>query len=998
MDRDAVGSTPLWLRFHDLMPYRVREILLVSSPYDFFILEEDGRLTERIFTEYSELNLSAAPRITHAPTSAEALRMLAERRFDLVMTMTRLEDADVGAFGQRVKHLDPTMPVVLLALTEADLRHVPAAADTSDLDRVFLWTGDSQILLAIIKLVEDRMNVEPDTRVGDVRVILVVEDSIRSYSHLLSVLYSELMAQSQSLITEGVNDLQRIARMRARPKLLLACSYEEAAILHRRHRDNLLAVLTDIRFPRGGQEDARAGIDLVRAIRADDAQIPVVLQSAEPADAKLAEELNAVYLDKNDGLLRQIRRFMSLNVGFGDFVFRTPDGAELARATSMFEMEQVLVDLPSESLEYHASRNHISLWLMARSMFQLARDVRAWTMTDFGGIKGTRQRLLAALRQARRVEQEGVIADFSPSRTDTDPALVRLGTGSIGGKGRGIAFTHLLLARAGIADRFPGLDIRAPRSVVVGTDSFDRFIESNQLHDAVRGADDDSAIVQRFLEGRLPDDLVRDLETVHRSLDGPLAVRSSSLLEDAHYQPFAGVYDTYMLPNNHPDAAVRLAELCRAIKAVYASTYCRNAQSYVARTPNSLEGEKMGIVIQRMVGRHRGARFYPTISGVALSWNYYPIGSQRAADGVALVALGLGQAIVEGEVVLQFSPGAPTVLPQFSTPREIASRSQSSFLALDMSRPTVDFLAGPNSMLSRHGLDVAEDDDSLWPVGSVYVAGEGRIRDKLDIPGPRVVTFHNILKWRAIPLADALAELLAVFGRGMGCAVELEFAVEMGDFGRHVPRGREPTPPCLNVLQIRPQGGAQQHEALSVDAFAPGELLCSTEQSLGHGSVDGIRDVVFVTRNDLGHDETPPAAAEVGRINATLVAQDRPYLLIGPGRWGSSDPGLGIPVSWSQISGVRVIVEDSLEGRAVDASQGTHFFHNVISFEIGYLSLGHGGGAAGHTFLDLDWLRAQAAVSESCSVRHVRLAEPLRVYLDGREGRATILKPAETSA
>jgi CheY-like chemotaxis protein len=993
----TTGSEPLWLRSHDLMPFRVREVLLVSSPYDFFILEEDGRLSERIFTAYSDLTLSATPRIKHAPSGATALKLLSERNFDLVLTMVRLEDMDVTAFGRSVKALDPRMPVVLLALAEADLKRWPSTPDSTAVDLVFLWTGDSHILVAIIKQVEDRMNVAHDTRVGDVRVMIVVEDSVRRYSHLLSVLYSELMAQSQSLTAEGLNDLQRLVRMRARPKLLLARTYEEAEGFCQRFRNQLLAVIADRRLPRRGDEDASAGLELVRMIRASDDAIPILLQTAEPDEGRAAT-LDVLYLHKDDSVLRQIRSFMVTNLGFGDFVFRMPGGSEVARAASMFEMERVLQTVPPESLEYHASRRHISLWLMARSMFDLAKRVRAWKIEELGGIEAARQKLVSALREARLQEQDGVIADFSAERTDSPPELIRLGTGSIGGKGRGIGFVRFMLAQ-GIADRFPGMEVGVPRTVLLATDYFDQFMEENALQDVIPRSRPDAEIISRFLEARLPHALEQELAEIQRHLSGPLAVRSSSLLEDAHSQPFAGIYATYMLPNNHPDRGVRFTELCRAIKAVYASTYCADARSYVAGTPHALEEERMGVVIQQMVGRRHGDRFYPSISGVALSFNHYPISSQRAEEGLAEVALGLGQIIVQGGAVLQFSPGASTVMPQFPSPRDFLRISQSVFLALDLSQTRIDFLAGPESNLSQYTLEQAEEDGTLWPMGSVYVVGEDRIRDRLDLAGPRVVTFNNILKWKAIPLAPALEELLRIFRTGLGCAVEIEFAIDMADYGRDVQRGQERASPRLYLLQIRPQGFRLAHQPIDAGDFGAEEVLCRTDRSLGHGIIDDIADVVYVRRMDLGHLETPGVAARIGAINAELVEEKCPYLLIGPGRWGTSDPALGIPVAWSQISGARVIVEAGFPGRAVEPSQGTHFFHNIVSFEVGYLTVttSSASGTASSVdpaFFDLEWLGRQPAERESPDVRHVRLARPLRVFLDGRNGKATILKPA----
>ena len=985
---------PLWRQFHDLMPHRVREVLLVSSLYDFFILEEDGRLTEQLFTQYSELNLSSAPRITHAPTGAAALELLAERRFDLVVTMIRLEDIDVRGFGRSVKRLVPGIPVVLLALTDADLALFPAATDSSAVDLVFLWTGDSHILLAIIKQIEDRLNAPHDCRIGDVGVIMVVEDSIRRYTNLLSVLYTELMEQSQSLITEGLNDLQRLTRMRARPKLLLARNYEEAVTTYEEYRDNFFAVVTDVRFPKDGVDDPEAGIELVRKIRSADVAIPVLFQSSEGGAESVAEQLGAVYMDKTANVLRRIRGFVSLNLGFGDFVFRLPNGDEVARARSVREMEKALATVPAASIEDHFSRNDFSRWLTARSMFQLAREIRPWRLEEHDGVEDNRERLIAALRRARRAEQEGVIADYASDETETGPRIMRLGTGSVGGKGRGIAFIRYLLAKKNASEWFSGLQITVPRTVLLGTDWFDRFVDENDLQSVIAEGGTDGEILESFLQARLPEDLYAELKSVHDHFPGPLAVRSSSLLEDAHSQPFAGIYTTYMLPNNHPDPKGRYSQLAQAIKAVYASTYCANARAYVAKTPYALEEEKMAVVIQALVGRMHDDRFYPTMAGVSSSFNYYPIGSQRAEEGVTQIALGLGETVARGEAVLQFSPATPAVTAQFSSARDFLTGSQSSFLALDMSVSTVDCLAGPSASLGRYGLDVAEQDGTFSAVGSVYVVDEDRIRDTLHIPGPRVITFNNILKWKAIPLAEALGELTRIFCSALACAVEIEFAVEMGDYGRHVPRGQERVPPRLYVLQVRPQSSTQMQDPVSSGDFRSEDLLIRTDRSLGHGVIEGIEDIVYVRTMDLAYNQTPSVAVAVGDFNADLVAEDRPYMLVGPGRWGSSDPSLGVPVEWSQISGARVIVETSICGRDVEPSQGTHFFHNILSFKIGYLTVSTSGAVdVDSAYLDLDWLDAQPAVKETPELRHIRLPEPLGVYLDGTKGVATVLKP-----
>lgn len=995
--RPSRGQDPWYVTFHDLMPYRVREILLVSSPYDAFTLEEDGRLTERIFTENAEISLSTAPRITHCSTGARAMELLAERRFDLVMTMVRIADTDVSSFGQRVKAQYPHMPVVLLVLTEADLNAFPGGVDGKSIDHVFWWTGDARIILAIVKLVEDSLNAPHDTRTAGVRCIIVVEDSVRRYSSFLSLLYAELMAQSNSLSAEGVNDLTRIMRMRARPKLLLARSFEEALALYKRYREFVVAAISDVRFPRDGQEDPRAGFELVKAIRAEEPELPILLQSAEIENAALAFAIGVHFVNKNSNeLLKKIQSFVTESLGFGDFVFRLADRTEVGRAKTMWELEQLLRTVPAGSIEFHASRNHFSLWMMARCMFDLARRVRPTKASDFGGVEGLRKYLVGVVEEARLRGQEGVITDFSSKQAGPQTPFLRVGQGSIGGKARGLAFVSSVLARHELKQRFDDLQVRIPRSIVVPTDEFDRFMETNRILDGGLKSLDEKAILNRCLVGRLSEQTMADLRRAVAHFKGPLAVRSSSLLEDSQLQPFAGIYSTYMLPNNHPDPEVRFQELCQAIKAVYASTYSADARAYIEGTPYSIEEEKMAVLIQEIVGRAYGQRYYPNASGVAVSYNYYPIGNQKADDGLAMVALGLGQTIVQGGQVLQFSPSTPSVLPQFGSAQDYLRFSQRQFWALDLSRQRVDFTQGTEASLVHLEIGEAEEDGTLKLVGSVYRREDDAIRDDLSLAGPRVVSFHNVLKWNAIPVADALAEILRLFREGMGCPVEVEFALDAGDWGQFVERGAEPRPPALFVLQVRPQGTQLMESDVDTDEVAADQVLCRTDRSLGHGAIENIRDIVFVKRQDLEATDTPGVADEVGEINRRLSAEKIPYLLIGPGRWGSSDPRLGIPVKWAQIAGAKVIVETPFGEREVEPSQGAHFFHNVTSFRIGYLTLSNL--EHRHTLhervLDLGWLQAQPAFFEGREVRHIRLDKPVRALLDGKRSRAAILKPA----
>jgi len=968
------------------MPFRVREILVLSSPYDAFTLEEDGRLTERIFTEYSELNLSSAPRVTHVSTAARAMQLLAERRFDLVVTMVRIADTDVSAFGRNVKTRYPKMPVVLLVLTEGDLRDFPGGVDPKAVDHVFWWTGDARILVAIVKLVEDTINAPHDTRVGGVRVIVVVEDSVRRYSSFLSMLYAELMVQSGSLVAEGVNDLHRMFRMRARPKVVLATTYEQALALFERYRDYVVALISDVRFPRGGEEDPTAGFDLVQAVRAQLADLPVLLQSAEPANATRASWLSVSYADKgSSSLLGQLRNFVTVNLGFGEFVFRLPNGQEVGRARDMYELRQTIHWLPAESLAYHASHNHFSIWLMARCMFGLAAQLRPRRIEEFGDTEGLRRFLLGVLEQAQLDQQEGVIADFSARQTGPRTRFVRLGKGSLGGKARGVAFISSVLARHGLENRFPEMCVRIPRSVVVPTEEFDRFFESNRILDGGLDRLEEAQILDRCLAGRLSDDTMRDIAAATHDMTGPLAVRSSSLLEDSQHQAFAGIYSTYMLPNNDPDREVRLEQLARAIRAVYASTYSNDARAYISRTAYSIEEEKMAVLIMEIVGRPHGRRFYPDVGGVAVSYNYYPVGHQRAEDGLAMVALGLGHTVVQGGAALHFSPATPTVLPQFGSAVDYLRYGQSRFWAVDLESGEPSYGQPGTRTVRQYELADAEADGTLRLVGSTYSPDDDSIRDNLATPGPRIVTFNNLLRWNALPLAPALVELLPLLQEGLSCPVEMEFALDAGEPGG---------PACLYLLQVRPQATLHFETAVSIEDHPDERVLCRTDRALGNGVIEGIRDLVIVKRDDLDARETPAVAEQVSRMNARLTEAQTPYILIGPGRWGSSDPRLGIPVRWAHIAGARVIVETSFRDREVEPSQGAHFFHNVTSFRVGYLTMPgplHPTDPA-KCRLDLAWLAAQPTADETSEVRHVRLVTPLRVLLDGRRSVGVILK------
>lgn len=977
------------------MPFRIREVLLVASPYDAFILQEDGLLTEQVFDEYRELYLPASPRFTHVPTGEEAIEKLKERRYDLILTMPRLTDVDVNEFGKRVKRLRPGRQVVVLALDMEELERPGLQLQEDAIDGAFLWTGDADILLGIIKYAEDLDNLDHDIDKGNVRVIVMIEDSPRYYSLFLGMLYRELMKHARSLYKEGVNELQRRMYMNSRPKVLHATTYDKGLELFERYQHNLLAVISDVGLPRGGVDDARAGLDLLRFVHQAEPSLPLLLQSAEPDLEDAAAEIGAAFVDKNSlHLLERISNFLTTNLGFGDFVFRNFEGHELDRAHDLRQLIKKIAAAPAESLEYHAAHNHFSIWLMARSEFELAEALRPLTIPDhFGDVEQFRQRMIEILQATQHTTRLGSISDFDRHSFEHN-LITRLGDGALGGKARGLAFMYRSLSDLE-EHVFQDLEVRIPKSVVITSNFFDEFVGQDDLRHFAVECDDDREIEQRFLEPSLPSRLESDLLFLVKNLEGPLAVRSSSLLEDSLHQPFAGVYTTLMIPNNAADIQRRHAELCTAIKLVYASTFSRNAKAYLSSTGKWVEEEKMAVIVQSLVGRSYGRRFYPTFAGVAESYNFYPIAPQKPEDGVVHVALGLGRFVVAGGASLRFNPRLPGVLPPFPSVKALLHNTQRHFYALDLDRSCGDLGADLEATVQEFGLEAAEEDGTLVAVGSVFSADDGRVRDDLSLRGPRVVTFNNILRHKAIPLADTLCRLLQVAERGLGGPVEIEFACDMGDWGRRVRRGHKLHLPSLYVLQVRPFAAFARHNEDVRMKFPLEDSLCASSSSLGHGAEKTLFDIVYVRRDRWEATHNKTIAGEIAKLNDGLGAERRPYVLIGPGRWGTADEWLGIPVQWAQISNVKVLVEASPAGYDVEPSQGTHFFQNITSRRLGYLTLPPGAdkAAADADFLDWAWLDAQGAHVETEHLRHLRLEEPLTVVINGRDGRGVIAKP-----
>lgn len=970
--------------FHKLLPYRVQDVLLVCSLYESFILEEDGLVADLIFSEYHELNLSHAPRVSRASTANEALDLITERHFDLVITMTRLGGRDAADFAAAVKEIKPLLKVIVLADEPRELARYTGPDARGAIDQLFLWLGDARILLAIIKYIEDQMNTEHDTRVGNVRVIVLVENSVRFYSSYLPVIYTEIMKQTRALMAEGLNPVHKLLRMRARPKILLAETFEQAWDFYTQFRNNILGIISDVRFPRDGKLDPEAGVEIARRVKADSPHMPVLLQSSDAAHKATATALGVCFLHKKSRrLIQELRDFILHNFGFGDFVFKCPDGSEVGHAGDLRELTQMLHRVPDESILFHAGSDHFSNWLMARTEFELAARIRPRKVSDFADAGGLRAYLIQTFTDFAERSQAGVIADFSRQRFSRATAFVRLGGGSMGGKARGLAFINALLNRYNIQGRFENVRIAVPHSVAIGTEIFDTFLDENNLRQLVVQDTNDEQVARAFLDARLPAAIRHDLIAFLESVRYPLAVRSSSLLEDSHGQPFAGIYKTYMIPNNHLNLNVRLEQLCNAIQLVYASTFTQSAKLYMEATGHHVEEEKMGVILQEIVGSQYGDHFYPTFSGVTRSYNFYPLGKLTPQDGIACVALGLGKMVVEGGEMLMFSPAHPLVLPQFSTTDSILANSQRSFYALYMGRSGTFAPTDVDANLLTYDLEVAERDGTLEPLGSVYCPENDAVYDGINRPGPRLITFAHVLKSRVFPLADILKLLVDLGRHGMACPIEMEFAVNM-----------KTKPMQFGVLQIRPTIADEAAAEVLVDRHDRSDILCFSPQTMGNGSIQGLRDIVFVKPESFDSVQTRKIAAEIAHINEKLRKAGRPCLLIGPGRWGSADPWLGIPVLWEQISTAHAIVEASLTDFVITPSQGTHFFQNLTSFRVGYLTVNP---TAGGGFVDWEWLAEQDPVEETHFIRHLLLKDPLDVRLDGRTRQGLILKPKPES-
>jgi DNA-binding NarL/FixJ family response regulator len=969
------------------MKYRIIEILLVASHYDSFILEEDGQLTELVLEEYRnlDLNLRFAPRFTRITEASEALELIDKSDFDMVITTPRLPDMEIGDLVHLIKESHPELPIGLIAAHAWELPWLEDLRASGELDWTFLWQGNVQALLAMIKQVEDQRNAEHDILVGGVQAIILVEDEPRFYSVYLPHFYTEITLQTGRLMSEGINLSHRLLRIRARPKILLAQTFEEAWELYERYAGNVLGIITDVSFPREGELDFEAGIRLTERIREHDEDIPILVQSREMEHELKAIAAGAEFLSKQSpNLLEDLREYILDHFGFGDFIFKLADGTPVSRASGMRSMLKSLAEVPDESLVYHAGRNHFSAWLKARTEFELASMLRPRKVTEFQSPSDLRSFLIDTITGYLREIQRHVITDYDHSRFNDFTAFAKIGSGSLGGKGRGLAFMHKILARD-LLD-IEGVEIAIPQTVVLASDIFEEFLEDNRLRGFVTRIGDmnDQQVLDYFRRARFQHQLRSDLGTFLERMCEPIAIRSSSILEDSVYQPFAGVYATIMLPNNHPSLDVRLAQLLEAIKVVYASTFFETARDYLETTPYRIEEELMAVLIQRLVGSRRGDRFYPTFSGTASSYNFYPFGDMKPEDGVAQVALGLGKSVVEGFEALRFCPRQPQVLPQFSAVKDILRNAQRRFYALDLSRNDVIPGVRIDANLLHEEMIEAVRDGAASPLASTYDRANDRIVSGLEDGGAPLITFNALLRGRLIPLPEILTRLLDTCRDGLASPAEIEFAADI-----EPGLGQRQT---FNVLQLRPMVFEQMDVEVDLDEATMGQAVVQSEVALGHGRRETISDLMVVDPRRIDRSQTADAAAIIEQINRELRRDGRHSILIGPGRWGSRDSWLGIPVTWPQISSVRAIVETDFTDLQVEPSLGSHFFHNLTCYGVAFFAVHEQDGSGS---INWDWLDRQEAITDAMdgAVRHLRLEYPAQVLVDGSTSRGVILEP-----
>lgn len=970
--------------FANLMNKRIYNVLLIATKYDAFMLEDDGRVDEQIFNEYTALSLRYPPRFTQVTTEEEALNELKNRNFELIICMPNMDNRDIFAAATEIKTHYPHIPIVVLTPFSKEVSKRVANEDLSAIDYVFSWLGNSELLLAIIKLIEDKMNAPDDVASVGVQIIMLVEDSIRFYSSALPHLYKFVLEQSQEFAKEALNPHQQTLRMRGRPKIKLARTYEEAVRIFEQYQNNILGIISDMSFMHTGVKDPYAGYKFGQYVRKTGKIIPFILESSESANEVYAHELGASFIDKNSKSYPQdLRKKIMQRFGFGDFVILNPKTKEeIMRIKDLKDLQKKVFQIPDDSLVYHLSRNHFSRFFYSRAMFPPAEVLKNVDVSDYKDMDEARKLIFDLIVQYRRMKNSGVVAIYKKERFDEYSNFARIGDGSLGGKGRGLAFIGAMIKR------YPKLEqenfaVNIPKTVVICTDIFDEFMETNELYPIALSDTDNDTILKYFLRASLPSRLIEDLMAFSEVVKGPIAVRSSSLLEDSHYQPFAGIYSTYMIPKQE-DKYEMLRSLSDAIKAVYASVFYQDSKAYMTATSNLIDQEKMAIVLQEVVGTQYGDHYYPTISGVARSLNFYPIGNEKAEDGIANIALGLGKYIVDGGLTLRFSPRHPHNILQMSSTDFALRETQTRFYALDLNPENIvdKFSVDDAFNLKKLTLKEADADGSLKFITSTYDPYDMIIRDGYYPGGRKILSFVNVLQHDVFPLASTLDQLLQIGQKEMGRPVEIEFAINMNK--------QDPRIATFYLLQIRPivDNKEVMNEDLSV--IQQEDTILSSTSVLGHGIINDVQDVIYVKTGAFNAANNQLIAYDIEKMNRKFTGTETNYVLVGPGRWGSSDPWLGIPVKWPHISNAKVIVECGLENYRVDPSQGTHFFQNLTSFGVGYFTINP---FKGEGWFDEDYLNQLPAVEETEYLRHVRLHAPIVIKMDGKRSLGVVMKP-----
>ncbi|MBN2279098.1 MAG: hypothetical protein JXQ65_00805 [Candidatus Marinimicrobia bacterium] len=967
--------------YHNLMLDRIENILLVSSFYDAYIFEQDGQLSQQIFGEYRELNLSSVPKITSVPTGAEALKKLEEEKFDMVLTMMHTGKVTPFILAEKIKEQNPKLPVVLLLSMLSDTKYIKNHEDTRYFDDIFLWNGDSILFLAIIKSIEDKINLEADTRNGLVRVVLIVEDSIKYYSMFLPLLYQEILKQTQYLIESDVAESNKRLRMRARPKLILVHNLEDANRIFDQYQEYIIGVISDTSYPSKGEIDNHAGVKLISKVKASTFDIPTVLLSSDRSNKTNADSINSLFLYKySSHLLKRLQNFILNHMGFGEFIFRNPDGSEIARAKTLGEFKERLYHVPNQSILYHSESNHFSSWLMARGEIEIARKLKPLTYRDFGSIDELRGYLISTILDIQKLHGRGKIINFYDYINLAPNEVTRLSSGSLGGKGRGLAFLNSLLVAMDFDEKFPEVSIFLPNTAIIGTNEFDKFVEINNIVEEDLYTKTDQEIDQLFLKCQITDNLRHQLNIILDNARYPLAVRSSGLLEDSYAEPFAGIYRTFMLPNNHPTKEVRFKQMTDAIKLVYASVFSSKTREYIENMAHQLDEEKMAVIIQQIVGSHFDEKyFYPHFSGVAQSYNFYPIADMKNSDGIVSLAVGMGKAVVEGGRIYRFCPKYPK--KDFLPPQAQLANSQHYFFALNMEKNNVSLIEGEDCTLEYLSIYEAKKHGSLQYIASTWDYQNNRIVPGVKTEGSIVVNFDNIIKYEYIPFAKIMDSILDIAQTALGMPAEIEFAVDLK-------KNNEYNKPTFYILQVRPLAIKSEDVKIPKN-IANQHLFLSSNHAMGNGILDYLDEIIFIKPESFDRTKTEIMRDEIRNLNIKMKERNKQYILIGPGRWGSQDRFLGIPVKFVDISNAKVIVEAGFRDFDIDPSQGTHFFHNVVAMELGYFSIPAN---REKCYLDDNWLNKLEVLEETTYFRHVKTTDPMVVQMDGKHGVAIITK------